>query len=240
MSSDPFWYDDFSILFNKDRFIEFFPTAKLTLAEKFNSLVRLSAYLSLSLYFYQSDYRYLFILIGTFAFTYYIYTNFDQKNKNIQTSPSEKKLPSELLIEQLNGIDDPKNCTKPTLDNPFMNYTMKDMINIDQNTQKVIPPCDQTNPIIQKDIDVNFNNNLYRDVDDVWGKVNSQRQFFTMPYGMIPDENGDFKNWLYNNQSTCKENQDFCNRYEDVRANAPAFYNKYENPINTEAKKNKY
>ena len=116
-------------------------------------------------------------------------------------------------------IETLENCVAPTLDNPFMNMTMKDYLNTDKsgNIIERNPACDPNDPNIKKSIDAKFNNNLYRDVSDVFGKYNSQRQYFTMPWTQtIPDVDGNFKNWLYKSPKTCKENNN-CIRYEDIR-----------------------
>jgi predicted aldo/keto reductase-like oxidoreductase len=56
-----------------------------------------------------------------------------------------------------------------------------------------------------------------------------------MPWTTIPpDENGDFKNWLYNNKKTCKETQDACYRYEDLRTNRFVFPEPTQNPSKIE------
>ena len=57
-----------------------------------------------------------------------------------------------------------------------------------------------------KSIQESFNHNLFRNIDDVYGKNNSQRQFFTNPVTTIPNEQTKFANWLYNVPKTCKEN----------------------------------
>ena len=50
-----------------------------------------------------------------------------------------------------------------------------------------------------------FDNGLYRDVNDIFGKDNSQRQFFTVPGRGILNDQGGFANWLYGTPPTCKE-----------------------------------
>ena len=40
--SDKFWLNDMKVLLSKDRITAFFPTYKMTLIEKLNSIVRLS------------------------------------------------------------------------------------------------------------------------------------------------------------------------------------------------------
>ena len=47
--SDIFWYYNPSILWDKERLIEFFPNPDLSLAEKLNALVRLSFYIAIIL-----------------------------------------------------------------------------------------------------------------------------------------------------------------------------------------------
>jgi hypothetical protein len=114
---------------------------------------------------------------------------------------------------------------------------MQDYLNLssDGKINDKVKACNSNDPEIKKEMDNYFNNNLYRDVDDVFGKMNSQRQFFTMPWTTIPpDENGDFKNWLYNNPRTCKETQEACYRYEDLRSNRFIFPEPTQNPSKIE------
>ena len=194
--SDPFWYNQYDILWNSNRLTEFFPTKDQTLEERFNSIVRLSFYLSIILFFYHNDIKYLFIFIGMLLITYYLYTNYPNE---IQIK-SDSKVPRETigLIEKLENNDNSNIvCTEPTIDNPFMNATMKDYLNIDPKTQSIIdrpPACSASNPDIKKKIDNYFNNNLYKDVN---------------------------------------EDQDYCLKYEDIRAKKPIIYDETKNPVNT-------
>ena len=215
MQSDPFWFDSYDILWQSDRLNEFFPTADQTMAERFNALMRLSIYMSVLLYFHHRNFKYMFIAVGMGLFTYYVWSNSEH---NTTTN-----------IESLESSDG--NCTQPTLDNPFMNVTMKDYLNIKDGKIVDRPPaCDVNRHQIKKQIDDAFNNNLYRDVDDVFAKMNSQRQFYTMPWTTIPNKQDEFARWLYLNPKTCKEDQDFCLRYEDVRAKRPVMFDPNTNP----------
>jgi hypothetical protein len=248
VKSDAFWYNDISILIQSNRLTEFFPTRNQTLEERFNSLVRLSLYCSIILYYYHRNYKYLSIFIGTLLLTYFIYTNNPEngkkdtdiiKNVNVQqrTKQQGKQQSNEQGIEKLENDIDNSKCTQPTLDNPFMNVTMKDMMNIDSKTQKIVDrprACDTTNPDVKQNMDNMFNHNLFKDVNDVFGKMNSQRQFYTMPNTTIPNAQDDFAKWLYLNPKTCKEDQDYCLRYEDVRAKRPVFVDPTKNPVKKE------
>jgi hypothetical protein len=216
-SSDSFWFENPEVIWQSDRLIEFFPTAKLSLEERLNAIVRLSIYISVILSVYKSEMRFVAIAILTGLFTYYIYIN----------RPIKAKRDVETFDENGN-----EKCTMPTPDNPFMNVTMKDYLNVkDGQTVDRPPACDTQDPEVKKAIDDNFNNNLFRDINDVFGKMNSQRQFFSMPWTEIPNRQGDFANWLYASPKTCKEDNDFCLRYEDVRAKRPVVGDPTRDPV---------
>ena len=223
---------------------EFFPSKDHSLEERLNAIVRLCLYTSVLLYFNSGNSSYISIFVGGCLLTYYIYTNSpEKKSLNEQRSKVvEQKLTT--LSTNVKGIQEEKKveglenekCIRPTLDNPFMNVTMKDYMNIDNTTQSVVDrpvACDPNDPIIKREIDDNFNNNLYKDVNDVFGKMNSQRQFYTMPWTTIPNGQDEFAKWLYLNPKTCKEDQDFCLKYEDVRAKRPVLMNPNVNPVET-------
>ena len=207
--NDPFWANDLYILFSIERLHEFFPSEKMTVDEKLNSIVRLAIYLSIILSMYHSDQRYFLILFATLSVTYFIFRFYNKSNKS--EIKNKRK-----TVESLETLEN--TCTRPTQDNPFMNYTMFDRIT--ENSDK-LPACKIDDPKIQKEMEEYFNNNLYKDVSDVFNKRNSQRQFFTMPSTTVVNDQGEFANWLYNSPQTCKENSEFCLRYEDVRAKRP-------------------
>ena len=131
------------------------------------------------------------------------------------------------------------NCTVPTVANPFMNFTMADYMTYDNKGSIVdrTAACDASDPNIKAQMDKGFNNNLFKDVNDLFGKGNSQRQFFTMPWTNIVNDQENYANYLYNSPMTCKENQENCLQYEDIRYNRQILPNALVNPNNTDAKK---
>ena len=66
---------------------------------------------------------------------------------------------------------------------------------------------------VTEEINSFFNNNLYRDVSDLYQKNNSQRQFYTMPCTDIVNEQTKFAKWLYYTDETCKEKGIKCTGY---------------------------
>ena len=246
--SDPFWFNDIYILIRGDRLTEFFPTKDQTLEERFNALVRLSLYSSIILFYYHKNYRYLSIFIAALLITYFIYINdinVTERNQIVTERNQNVTERNQNVTERVSGTKranteresfETESCTKPTLDNPFMNVTMKDYLNEDPKTNAIVDrpkACDISDETIKKSMDDMFNNNLFKDVNDVFGKMNSQRQFYTMPNTQIPNAQDDFAKWLYMNPKTCKEDQNFCLKYEDVRANRPVFVDPTQNPVST-------
>lgn len=225
---DPFWFDDPSILFNKDRVTEFFPAYDHTDTERLNAIMRFAVYLSAVLFVYNKNTQMnVSVLLGTAVVTIVIHSFIPKKD-----SVSENTVEN---TETMENTQHQVQCTAPTLDNPFMNVTMKDYLNVKEGKIEDRPPaCAYTNDI-KEQITTNFNNNLYKDVDDIFGKMNSQRQFYTMPSTTIPNKQDEFAKWLYSNPKTCKELQDNCLRYEDVRAKSSqqVLYNPNRNPITT-------
>lgn len=102
-------------------------------------------------------------------------------------------------------------CRKPTVDNPFMNPTVDDF-----NKEDIPAACNADDEDIRKDMDLKFNADLYRDIEDVFDRKNSQRQFYTVAYN-VPNDQEAFARWCYKFPATCKTNQERCLRYEDLR-----------------------
>lgn len=157
-------------------------------------------------------------------------------NKNGNWGYTSNGIDSNSRNFNKNSVD--SSCIRPTIDNPFMNAIMKDYLNTDENNRIVDrkPGCDINDPKIKKEIDADFNNNLYRDVSDIFGKVNSQRNFYKMPWTTIPNDiDHNFAKWLYLSPKTCHEDQESCSKniYEDIRSNRPIFQNPNVNPVNT-------
>ena len=196
-NGDPFWFNALTIIYNKKRLTEFFPSSNLNYIEKLNSLLRLSIYATILIIIYNRNLNMILFPILTALATLYIY-------KFYKDGTTGKKL------EDLSNVVDNK-CTNTTKQNPFMNVLMSDYANNPERPEA----CKDNN---KEEIEDNFNENLYRDVSDVWNKSHSQRQFYTMPNTKIPNDQKGFAEWLYKiNHKTCKEDTKECIRHEDIR-----------------------
>jgi len=192
---DKFWLTDPNILFNSKRLIEFFPTTDMGLNEQLNAITRLSVYLSVIMYSYSGNYYYMFIFIITLIFTYLIY-----KSKSTLTD----------LSDSLENFTSKTNYIEPTKDNPFMNISLNDYTE-NPHREAAIKRTMYRDHNLDKDIESKFNINLYKDLDDIFDKSNSQRQYYTTPITTIPNNQQGFADWLYKTPKTCKEaNGDQC------------------------------
>ena len=196
IKEDEFWFNDFSIIFNNERLIEFFPSSYMNNNEKLNSLLRFSIIITFVLFLKNKNYNLFIIPIVTALITLYIF----------KFNTIEKKQNEKLNIENYEN----SKCSKSTEDNPFGNTLLTDI----SNYKKKEESC-----LIEENIDEinnHFNKGLFKDVNDLYGKNNSQRQFFSMPntneYGVKNGDTVKFANWLYNSgKSTCKEDTSQCN-----------------------------
>lgn len=191
--NDEFWLNDFSIIFERNRLTEFFPASFMSENEKLNALLRFSIYITVFLILYKKNYNLLVIPLVIGLITLYIY-----KFNTIQTKE-----------EKFNN--DPKNdkCLKPTEENPFMNTLLTDVGNYKERKQACL------NEEVEEDIEKNFNKGLFKDVNDLYSKNNSQRQYHTMPntneFGIKSGDTVKFANWLYNlGDASCKEDTSKC------------------------------
>ena len=205
MNTTPFWSDNLSLLL----YPEILPTSTMTSIEKWNASSRLILVISIALSVIRGSLDSLFVgilVLGVIAIVY----RFLPKSKS-----SEKNTTLPIRMKEnrpIQSIDYRKDSLhqvpllhlnkKPTANNPFMNLnslqisepeTYEDYDrHSEKESSKVVNPNDH-----QNEIDKHFYNDLFRDVSDVYGKMHSQRQFYTMPVTTIPNDQDKFAHWLY-------------------------------------------
>ena len=220
--SDPFWLDNISILFQTDRLTEFIPNNEMTYNEKLNAIVRFSIYLSILLFLLNNNYLVFYIPIFISLFTYYL-----KKNKIQTDTESFNNIKQQKNLEYYtNDTKKHSRCQKPSYNNPFMN-----VLQTDYKYRPERPKACQIDDTIKKEIEEKFDVNLYKDISDIYGKKNSQRQYYTTPSTTIPNDQESFSKWLYGTPPTCKQNnpeQCVANISDNLLADTPFKY-KYIN-----------
>tara|TARA_Y100001936_G_scaffold254128_2_gene325361 strand:+ start:1388 stop:2032 length:645 start_codon:yes stop_codon:yes gene_type:complete len=199
----PLWFDKVSILYEKKYLFEIIPNKHFDFNRKLNSLLRLSIYYALINYLLDQKKKNMFYIPFVVAIITYILNNryVETFTTKIETDLMNDKKGNELI----EGLKE--SCKTPTKDNPFMNPEIYDF-----NTKNVEKPsCSSyNNKGVQNYTDNIFSSGVYRDVNDLFGKNNSQRQFYTVPGNSIPNDQDKFAKWLYSTPKTCKEG----NRYQ--------------------------
>ena len=195
----PLWSEKISILYEKKYLFEIIPNKNFDFNRKLNSLLRLSIYYAVLIYVFDNKKSNMLYIPFVVGFLTYI---LNRKYRETFLNVTNAQLMNDLkvgpdLIKSLDG-----SCKTPTKDNPFMNPEI-----YDYNTDKMAENACTTynNKGLQNYSENIFNESLYRDVNDLFGKNNSQRQFYTVPGNSIPNDQDTFAKWLYATPKTCKE-----------------------------------
>ena len=72
-TSDPFWFNDYTIVFEKSRLTEFFPSHDMSYVEKLNAILRFSLYTAVVIYVYNRNGNVIFIPFITGLITLYLF-----------------------------------------------------------------------------------------------------------------------------------------------------------------------
>jgi hypothetical protein len=194
-----FWYDDPGVLLRMNSVFEIFPSRKYHMTRKLNALVRLSVYYALIMYVYKKERKYLVIPLIACGVTWFVHS---KQSDSVKQQVYKQSVNDQLKdLVKLNDLQ--MECQIPTKDNPFMNPTLADYGSDKPTVPKACPSYNNVGA--QRRVEDLFNEDLYRDVTDVFGKGNSQRQYYTVPGSQVPNDQGGFAQWLYGTPPTCKE-----------------------------------
>jgi hypothetical protein len=172
--------------------INFIPLINMSFKDKILAITNIIIFISLILSLITRNIAFILFGIIIIIFLYYIYlyndkviidTNETLKNRNL-------------------SIVDNKLCVIPTIENPFMNPSIIDYTNNNNN----IKSCPIDKDTINDNINNYFQQNVYKDINDIYEREFSARQFYTMPSTTIPNDRKSYENWLYYRGKTCKEN----------------------------------
>jgi len=118
-------------------------------------------------------------------------------------------------FEQINKVS---TCVRPTKKNPFMNYMITDDVTRE-------PACEYDD--IKDEMRNEFKKDIIPDPADLWGTNISDRNFFTMPWTQIINDQSGFAHWLYGNSGTCKNEGIGCDKNRDNRYHQSRYYKQY-------------
>lgn len=206
------WYQDVNGFFSIGQLGKFWPSTEMTFAQQLNASLRFSIYFSLVVLLVKGGpdrWNILFVPIFMALFTMAAYHVHEKRKRD------EKAVLDRMGLKKEGYGDAERVCVKPSENNPFMNVLVSDYA---QNPER--PAACRLVGDARADAKAFFDQNLYRDVDDVFHKKASDRQFYTMPATTIPNDMNGYAKWLYGKGPTCKEgngSQCVAHLYNDVR-----------------------
>lgn len=122
------------------------------------------------------------------------------------------------VYENFESTNKLQTCVKPTKNNPFMNYVIGD--DVDRQ-----PACEYED--VKNEMRSEFKKDIVPDPADLWGTNISDRNFFTMPWTQIVNNQTGFANWLYGNSGKCKNEGIDCDKNRDNRYHQSRYYRQY-------------
>lgn len=181
------WVESPGILFTQSKLKEFVPSKDMSYMEKINAITRFIWYSSIILFIVKRDTTMFLIPIISMVVIYFLI----KWGSDIKELNEHFHLKEELILKK-----------NPTINNPFMNQL--------PGEHNEITEAKNDSFSTRKEIDKNFNFNLYKNTNDVFGRENSGRQFYTTPNTSNPNKQKEFATWLYGSDATCKESNNAC------------------------------
>ena len=212
INDHPFWMDRYEILWEYPE--EWLPEMYLPSNRRKNAFVRVSIYLSLIVLMFTGSVNSLILPLVVMVITG-ITNGIRFNQKESQETQENQEGFSNHYNQQGQGLDntggigavgtnvEPK-YVKPDTNNPFMNPLLTDYLT-QPNREAENKNPDSIPEAVASATDDAFHYNLYRDVSDVYDRMNSQRQFYQVPNTTIPNDQTAFAEWLYKTPPTCKE-----------------------------------
>lgn len=192
----PFGLDDWRELIAPGKYFLILPDASSSQTEQLNCLLRLAIYFAIVMFLFGRYPAALFALFAGVGFAYVLnFASVKKKERFAAVASSQTLQASET------GAAD--GCRRPTKGNPFMNVLPYD-------DPRMPGACDVEDPTIRRSMDNIFNENLFRDVGDIYHRTASDRQYYTMPSTTVPNDTVAFAKWLYGQDKTCKEDTRQC------------------------------
>ena len=222
----PFWYNEPTILFNKDNIIQIWPTQQMIFEAKLNAISRLVIIMSLLGFIFTRNWNLIIIGIITLAIIFTLYKLRKQKlvsslikKEGFSVNPSMQ--PSALSPAQM--TTNPvtletvlrSNFHPTTKKNPFGNVLLTE-INDHPNRLASAPSFnpdvyDEINKAVKKQTQmlnpgiINTNKQLYGDLKANYDLDNSMMQFYSMPNTRVVNDANAYAQYLYGGMYSGKE-----------------------------------
>ena len=220
----PFWFNDPTILINKDSFYQLWPTQQMTTEAKMNAISRIVIVISILGFIFTRNWHLLIIGIITLAIIYSIYKFRKQSIINslvntkegflvnpsydTDTQPSKGTVALDSVLRT--------NFHPTTKKNPFGNVLLTDIM--DEPDRKAAAPCfnpdvyDDINKMAKKQTQMlypgikNTNKQLYGDLySNFQFDTDLMQRFYSTANTRVCNDQGAYSKWLYGGMYSGKE-----------------------------------
>lgn len=185
-SEEVIWYIDPRGFIREDRLAHIIPEANTGLDAQLNAIMRFAIYLAIFIALYRRSLMpALTIVLVAAVITFAIHRSEWQRtvvdrermeNLDIEIDPATRRL-----------------CTKPTADNPYMNFLLSDYSKFPDRPGA----CDMTRKAVRDKADALANSSLPVDADDIYGRRTNSWQFVTNGSTQAMTDQSEFARWLY-------------------------------------------
>ena len=216
--STEIWLKDPSILFNKDKIKDIWPSSGMTSNERVNAITRLVIILTILGYILTLSIK--IIVIGIVALLCIVGIYLVQQNKEKKENKQKESF-SNKLSEVFPAFTDPQtydlvkdNLEKPNNSNPLMNVMLPE-IKYNPKRKGAAPSF---NPTVEKEINENVKENIARPFNDkkirqkLFSNINDElefnscmRQFYSTANTRIPNDQKGFAEFAYGDMISGKE-----------------------------------
>jgi hypothetical protein len=179
--SDVAWYRDPRALVEP----AILPTRDMSLVQQMNAVMRLAILFTIIMVLIKRDMRFMFATAFVAGMTMVVLESDRYAKKSRESFERARSNEYDRYTDKL--------CRQPTLDNPFQNVTINDI----REDPTRPPACDSARHSVKARVSKFFDTNLYRDIDDIFHKKASDRQFYSTPVTTIPNDQRGFATWLY-------------------------------------------
>ena len=221
----PFWFNDPTIIFNKDSILQLWPTQQMIFEAKLNAVSRLVICMSVLGFIFTKNWNLLIIGTIILAIIFTLYKLRKQqlvgsliKKEGFSVNPSmstSSSVPSSMLKDPVTLEKVLRSNFHPTTKkNPFGNVLLTE-INDDPNRLAAAPSFnpdvyDEINSAVKKQTQmlnpsiISTNKQLYGDLKDNYDLDNSMMQFYSMPNTRVANDQGAYAEYLYGNMPSGK------------------------------------
>ena len=213
----PFWFNDPSILLNKDSIFQLYPSSQMTFEAKLNAISRIVILLSVLGFLFTRKLSLLVVGVLTLAIMYSIYKLRKQK---IVSSLMKEGFTSDSTVSQ-NGKPVTLNSVLKrefypiNKKNPFGNVLLTDIM--DDPDRPAAPPSfnpnvhEEINSVTKKQTQMlypgikNTNKQLYGDLfDNYQFDTDMMQRFYTTANSRVTNDQGAYAKWLYGDSPSGK------------------------------------